>query len=442
MSPTIVALIMLAVVVGCILWNKIPMNFVMFVVPVICCFLLGFNIQETSGFILDQINTVMASAGYMLLFGLVYFTMLTETGLFEIIINKMIGLLGKKINVVVIMVMTTIISCVAYLTASMSTAYLIVFPIMIQLYRRYQINREYAFIICQTGLSAMCFLPWGIGVVNSAMMAGVSPEELAGASVPWGLCFIPAIVLQWIYFAFMHKKRVGTLGLPANADGSEITFEAKEENPNARPKLFWFNLFVFVCVVAALAYFKVPSYIVFIAGSIVTAMVNYPKDFGAIWNKAGATFFNVLVMLIAICFYLAAFNAVPADGSQESMVNALAGAMTGIFPPFLMKYMFVIFLILAVPIIHFIPYQVYNTMYPLFISVGAGFGFGSMAIIAPFVCNLGLATSVTPMNSATYIGCTLCDIEVNHFCNWGGVVMFLTNLVVVITALLTGVMVL
>ena len=83
MSPTIVALIMLAVVVGCILWNKIPMNFVMFVVPVICCFLLGFNIQETSGFILDQINTVMASAGYMLLFGLVYFTMLTETGLLK-----------------------------------------------------------------------------------------------------------------------------------------------------------------------------------------------------------------------------------------------------------------------------------------------------------------------------------------------------------------------
>lgn len=442
MNPTVVALIMLVVVIGCILWNKIPMNFVMFIVPVVCFFLLGFNIQEASTMIMDQINTVMASAGYMLLFGLVYFTMLTETGVFETIINKMISLLGKKMNVVVIMIITTIISCVAYLTASMSTAYLIVFPIMIQLYNRYKINREYAFIICQTGLSAVCFLPWGIGVVNSAMMAGVSPEELATASVPWGLCFIPAIVLQWVYFAFMHKKKVGTLGLPSGAESGDIDFTEKEANPNARPKLFWFNLFVFVCVVAALAYFKVPSYIVFIAGSIITALVNYPKDFGVIWNKAGTTFFNVLVMLIAICFYLAAFNAAPADGSQESMVNALAGAMTGIFPPFLMKYMFVIFLLLAVPIIHFIPYQVYNTMYPLFISVGATFGFSSMAIIAPFVCNLGLATSVTPMNSATYVGCTLCDIDVNHFCKWGGVVMFITNAIVVLTALLTGVMVL
>ena len=67
---------------------------------------------------------------------------------------------------------------------------------------------------------------------------------------------------------------------------------------------------------------------------------------------------------------------------------------------------------------------------------------GSMAIIAPFVCNLGLATSATPMNSATYVGCTLCEIDVDHFCNWGGVIMFFTNLVVVATAILTGVMVL
>lgn len=103
-------------------------------------------------------------------------------------------------------------------------------------------------------------------------------------------------------------------------------------------------------------------------------------------------------------------------------------------------YMHVIFLLLCVPIIHFIPYQVYNAMYPLFISVGAAFGIGSIAIIAPFVCNLALATSVTPLNSATYVGCTLCDIDVDHFCNWGGVIMFVSNALVVLVAVLTGVL--
>lgn len=440
MSPTFVALFMLIVVIACILWNKIPLNFIMFVVPTVSMLMLGYSISETSTFILNQFNTVMSSSGYMLLFGLIYFTMLTETGLFDIIINKMIRLLGDKMNVVVVMIMTTVISCVAYLTANMSTTYLIVFPVMMTIYKKYNMDRESAFILCQTAIAAMCWLPWGIGLVNSAMMANVSPEELASASVPWGLCFIPAIILQWVYFAFVHKKKNGTLGLPAHVQASGEAAAEKEANPNARPKLLWFNLIVFAMVVAALAYFKLPSYMVFIAASIVTAMVNYSKDFGAIWNKAGATFFNVLVMLLAICFYLAAFNAAPADGSKQSMVNALAAAMTSILPDSLMKYMFIIFLLLAVPIIHFIPYPVYNTMYPLFISVGASFGFGPMAIIAPFVCNLALATSVTPMNSATYVGCTLCEIDVDHYCTKGGVIMFVTNLVVVITALVTGVL--
>ena len=455
MSPTTVALAMLIIIIACILINKIPMNFIMFLVPLACLLILdkNHNIFEASKVILTQINMVMSGAGYMLMFGIIYFSMLTETGLFEIIINKMISMLGERMNMVVIMIMTTVISCVAYLTANMSTTYLIVFPVMISLYKKYNIDRNVAFIVCQTAVSAMCWLPWGIGIVNSAMMAGVSPEELSVASIPWGLCFIPAIILQWAYFAFTHKRKNGTLGLPATAVEVEASAAKKKEGEDlSRPQFFWINLIIFAAAVAALAYFKIPSYLVFIVAAILTAMINYPKDFGKIWNKSGTTFFNVLIMLLGICFYLAAFNAkfvdgvltavVPQNVQTTSMVTSLAGAMTGVFPEYLLKYMFLIFLILVVPIIHFIPYQVYNTMYPLFISVGATFGMTSMAIIAPFVCNLGLATSVTPMNSATYVGCTLCEIEVDHFCNWGGVIMFFTNLVVIACAILTGVMVL
>lgn len=441
MNPTTVAILMLIVVIGCILWNKIPLNFVLFVVPFVSFFLLGYNVQETSKFILAQFNTVMSASGYMLLFGLIYFNMLSETGLFTIILNKVIDLLGSKLNVIVIMVLTSIISAIAFLTANISTTYLIVFPIMIPLFNRYKINREYAYIIAQTALAAMCWLPWGIGVVNSSIMAGTNPETLAKGAMPWGLCFIPAIILQWIYFAFAHKKKYKTWGLPQQA-GETTTEEKKEENPNARPKLLWFNLIVFLLVIVALAYLKIPSYLVFIIASIITALVNYPKDFNVIWNKAGTSFFNVLIMLLAICFFLSAFNAAPEDGSKLSMVKSLAETMIGIFPAPLMKYIHIIFLLLAVPIIHFIPNQVYTTMYPIFISIGATFGLSSIDVISPFVCNLALATSVTLLNPATYVGATLSDVEVKHFTNYGGVVMFVTNIVVVITALVSGVLVL
>ncbi len=447
MNPTVMAIIMMVVVIALILWNKISMNFIMYVVPFVCALALGYKFTDVSTAIINQIANVMGSVGWMLLFGLIYFTMVTETGMFDTIINKFVSLVGKRMNVVVVMVMTSVLSAIAYLTANMSTTYLIIFPVMMPLFKKFHMDQRMAFILCQISISAMCWLPWGIGLVNSAMMAGVSAEELASASIPWGLCFIPAIILVWIYFAFVHKRKNGTLGLPEgeSLDGS-APGAAKEVNPNNRPKLFWFNLAVFVVVVVCLAVFKFPSYLVFIFASIITALVNYPKDFGKIWNKAGMTFFNVLLMLISICFYLAVFNMTPvgADGApitELSMVQSLCTTLENVFPEFLMKYMSLILLILVVPIIHFIPYQVYNTLYPLFISIGASFGIGSIDVIAPFVCNLGLATSVTPMNSSTYVGCTLCEIDdVNKFCNWGGVIMSAVNIVVIVVAILTGVM--
>ena len=443
MSPSILALIMLAIIVVFILFEKqlkVPMNFVLFTVPVIFSFLMGYDLTQTSAFILTQLSTVMNQTGYMLLFGLIYFVMLTETGMFDVMVNAVMKLIGNRLNVIGVMILTSVLGGIAYLTANMSTTYLIVFPIVIPLYKKFKINRDFAFIICQTAVAAMCWLPWGIGVVMSATMAGTNAETLAQASIPWGICFIPAIILQYIYFAWRHKKEQGTLGLPEGSEEKGAENQGTAEKEFARQDLFWINFLIFILVIIALAVFKVPSYLVFIAASMVTALLNYPQNFGQIWNKAGMTFFNVLIMLLAICFYLAIFNAAPEDGSKLSMVASLAQLLEDIFPAFLLNYMHLIFLLLADPIIYFVPYQLYNALYPLFISVGAAFGLSSIAIIAPFVCNLALATSVTPMNSATFVGCSLIEREVGPYTRHAAPIMFVTNLIVVLTALLTGVL--
>ncbi len=457
MSPTTMAFIMIIIVIAAILWNKIPMNFIMFLVPLICALVMGYSIPEVSGVILDQISNVMKSAGYMLMFGLIFFTMLSETGMFDIIIGRFVNLIGDKINVVVVMVMTAVIAAIGYLTANMSTTYLIVFPIMIPMFKRFKLDQRWAFILAQTALCAMCWLPWGIGVVNSAMMAGVSPEELATASIPWGLTFVPGIIAEIIFFTIMHKKKYGTLGPQIEGVEAGQKADPLAGKENAKPQFFWINFIIFALAVIALAVLKYPSYLVFIVGCIAVSLINYPKDFGKIWNKAGMTFFNVLVMLLGICFYLAVFNmtrftgpdgasvvalGMPGEGFEvavPSMVNSLASFLTGIFPQFLMKNMYLIFLLLVVPIIFFVPYQVYNAMYPLFISIGASFGIAPIAIIAPFVCNLAAATSNTPMNSATYVGCSLCEVEdVKGYCVYAGVIMFFVNLLSMVLGIVFG----
>ena len=424
------AIILILIVVATVITKKVPFNFVLLIVPIVCALILGHSVEETSTFVVEQLSSMMQSAGFMLLFAFLYFQMLTEAGVFDTIVTAVTTKLGHKMNVIVIMVLTTLIGGFSILTGNFTPAYLITFPILVPLYKRFDFDREAAFIIAQTAMSALCFIPWGIGMAYTASSAGLDANELAAASMPWGLCFIPAIILQWIYFGLQHKKRVGTFQAVAEVETAE---EKKEENPNLRPKLFWVNLIIFVIALVALGVFGIAPYFVFIVATVVTAMLNYPKNFGEIFAKVGPMYLNILIMLIAINVYQAVFN-------NTGMVGAISDALMQFCPEFLLRYIHIILLLLCVVIIYVIPFQIFNALYPIFISIGAGFGIPAVAVIAPFVCNLSLATSSTPTNSSTYTGCALTETEVQHFCKKAVPIQTVTNAVVVLTAVIFGVL--
>ena len=426
----LMAIILILIVVATVITKKVPFNFVLLIVPIVCALILGHSVEETSTFVVEQLSSMMQSAGFMLLFAFLYFQMLTEAGVFDTIVTAVTTKLGHKMNVIVIMILTTLIGGFSILTGNFTPAYLITFPILVPLYKRFDFDREAAFIIAQTAMSALCFIPWGIGMAYTASSAGLDANELAAASMPWGLCFIPAIILQWIYFGLQHKKRVGTFQAVAEVETAE---EKKEENPNLRPKLFWVNLIIFVIALVALGVFGIAPYFVFIVATVVTAMLNYPKNFGEIFAKVGPMYLNILIMLIAINVYQAVFN-------NTGMVGAISDALMQFCPEFLLRYIHIILLLLCVVIIYVIPFQIFNALYPIFISIGAGFGIPAVAVIAPFVCNLSLATSSTPTNSSTYTGCALTETDVQHYCKKAVPIQTVTNAVVVLTAVIFGVL--
>lgn len=424
-NTLIMAIILILVVVATVITKKLPFNFVLFIAPIVCALILGYSVEETSTFVVEQLASMMKSAGFMLLFAFLYFQMLTEAGMFDTIVSAVTRKLGNRMNVIVIMILTTLIGGFSILTGNFTPAYLITFPLMVPLYKKFDFDREAAFIIAQTAMSALCFIPWGIGMAYTASSAGLDADQLAAASVPWGLCFIPAIILQWIYFGIKHKKRVGTF--QAVLDTVEET--EKKENPNLRPKLFWVNLIIFILCLIALGIFGIKPYFVFIFATVITAMINYRDNFNEIFSKVGPMYLNILIMLLAINVYQAVFN-------NTGMVEALSDGLMQVCPQFLLRYIHIIMLLLCVVIIYVVPFQIFNALYPVFISIGAGFGIPAVAIIAPFVCNLSLATSSTPTNSSTYTGCALTETDVQHFCKKAVPVQTVTNAIVILTAVI------
>ena len=430
MNPTIVAIILVAVTIASAFFKKLPNYFVLCIVPIFCGLALGFNITELGDMIIGQLNTSMKSSGYMVLFAMIYFTMLTETGMFETLIQKLLRLSHGRLNVYAVMIITSLISAVGMLTATVVTSYLIVFPIMLPIYKKMKFSNASAMIIAQTAIAAMCFVPWGIAVVNSSVFAGVDPVELSRRLMPVALCFIPAIVLQWIYFAHEHKKNGGLMTI----DWNEDTAAEKAENEMARPKLFWFNLALFAVVVAMLAASILPSYITFIFASAITILVNYPsaKDHQKLIAKTSGRSFDTIQMLIGISFFIGIFQG-------TGMTEALAGSIVTHVPEILTRYIHIILAMSMVAVIRFIPNRIYNSMYPVLISVGSRFGLLGTDVIAPFVCNMSLATGSSPFTATTHVGTGLLDLDVSQYCNKATKVQFFTNIIIILTAVLLGV---
>ena len=96
MSILLMAIVLILIVVATVITKKLPFNFVLMIVPIVCALLLGHSVKETSDFVAGQLSSMMQSAGFMLLFAFLYFQMLTEAGVFDTIVMAVTKKLERK----------------------------------------------------------------------------------------------------------------------------------------------------------------------------------------------------------------------------------------------------------------------------------------------------------------------------------------------------------
>ena len=432
MSNTLmIATVIILLIISFVLYKKIPIQFILIFLPILGALALGLDINKINNLALNFMVQTMRSIGFMMLFGLMYFTMLSKTGMFEQIIEWIMRPFNKKLNNWIIMILTTVISMIAMLTATPTATYLIVFPIMVALYDKVKFDKRVAMIIAQTGISTMLFLPWGQGVATSAIFAGVSPLKLSSSILPISFCFIPVIILQYIFFAWFMKK------YPYSEKSVNQNNHSKDKvnvDIYKRPKLFWFNLVIFICVILCLAVLKLPSYLVFAAGAFLTTIIDYPKstEYKPLWSQSAITIFNITFMIVSIAIFVGIFNG-------SGMTQSLAKGIVAIFPHFVLRYIHLIILGLSVIIIRFLPYQLFNSFYPILIQIGKEFGLSGIEIVAPFSVTLGLATGSSPLTPATIVGTTLLGVNLDDYCNLAVPIQFVSNILVILNGLIFGV---
>ncbi len=359
----LVAIVMVLVIVLATFQKRIPVYLALMLVPIVAALCLGYPLGEINNSIIDKRNDTMKSAGFLLLFALIYFTMMIETGIFETIVGVLIKPFGSRMNVIILMVLTTALGVLFGLAQQITVTYLVLFPVLLPLYKKLKLDSAYCFILVQTALTMMMWLPWSMGVMNVSVVLGCEPAELSAAASKAAICMVPGILFQWVYMAWKHKKTHGSLFLTVNGEKETERAAVKEESQKmVRPKLFWPNLIVFLLIMVGLLAFQLPSYLLFMFGAAYMIIFNYPKDFGKLIQKAGKQFMTAFLFMIGISIYLAVFT-------DTGMIDELGGAIATYFPGFLTRYMHVILLAVCVICIRYVPSRVFTMLYPVLISV-------------------------------------------------------------------------
>ena len=176
-------------------------------VPVVAALVGGFGL-DTGKFIVRGIRDVAPVAG-MFVFAILYFGIVTDAGLLDPVIDRILRAVGTRPTRIVLG--TALLALVVHLDGSGAVTFLITIPAMRPLYER--LGMDLRVLACVASMAAgVNFLPW----------TGPTLRASAALNVPVAELFIPLIPVQAVGLLYVfavaywlgrrEEKRLGLTG--------------------------------------------------------------------------------------------------------------------------------------------------------------------------------------------------------------------------------------
>ena len=285
-------------------------------------------------FIADGIKTT-TSNGILFIFSVIYFGVLADTGLFDVIVGWLVKKAGN--NVIAVTVVTALIATIAHLDGTTAVTVLITIPAMYPVYKKMNIDSR--ILLCQPKVPApgvMNLLPWGGPTARAATVLAMDATELWHMLIPLqvvGLMMNIVLAVLLGMLAIKHGAGAGK-GVEVESDEKEKKEAADLRKSNA---YLIFNFLLTVGVIALLSTGIGKSYVIFMLGLCILLAVNYPnqKTQDKLINKHAPAALIISATLFAAGAMVGVF-----DGT--GMLEAMANAIMAIIPAALGKYVHII----------------------------------------------------------------------------------------------------
>ncbi len=363
----------------------------------------------------------------LFVFSVLYFGIMTDAGMFDVIIGKLMKLV--KDNVVGVCVMTCIIALIGHLDGGGASTFCIVVPAMLPVYKKMHMRPTTLLSICVLAMGVLNLMPWAGPTMRAATVLGIEASSLWQTILPVQIAGILMSLGVAVIFGMIEKKRgAGLSGKLAQTEGEAVISETgtTEVNELARPKLFLFNILLTLGVIALLIKDIFPSYVPFMLGVATAILVNYPG--AKMQKKIINSHAGPALMMCSTLMGAAVLMGVLVKNVEDvtSVITCMSNLISSFLPAVLGRHLPIVIGILSVPLaLAFDTDSYFYGMLPVMIGIGEGFGIAATPIAIAMVICRNCATFISPMVPATLLGVGLADVDIkDHIKNsflwvWG-----------------------
>jgi len=464
MSTTVVGILgfltIVAIVVTLFQSKTVPaLAFIIFPSILGVILVLGgyYTIDEIGALIKGGFGSTGATAA-LFVFSVLFFGIMTDAGMFDVIIDKLMKLVGD--NVIGVTVMTAIIALIGHLDGGGASTFLIVIPAMLPVYKKMHMRKTTLLRCAVLAMGILNLMPWAGPTMRAASVLGIEAGQLWKTLIPVQIFGVVLVLVHAVIAGIQEKKRgAGLHGKLAQEHAAEdkALEEAheKEENELARPKLFAFNLLLTFAVIALLVWDKFPSYVPFMLGVSAALLVNYTPvkmQKQIIKRHAGPalTMCSTLMgaaVLMGILVYgfdveeVATIAKPGIEMAKASVVSNMAGIITSILPATLGQHLPLVIGILSVPLaLAFDTDSYFYGMLPIMIAIGSSFGVAALPIAVAMVVCRNCATFISPMVPATLLGTGVAEVDIKDHIKASFMYVWVFSIICMLFAVVLGIL--
>ncbi len=390
----------------------------------------GYYSWENIGKLIKSGFSSTGPTAALFVFSVLYFGIMTDAGMFDVIIGKLMLLV--KDNVIGVCVMTCIIALIGHLDGGGASTFCIVVPAMLPVYKKMHMRPTTLLRISVVAMGVLNLMPWAGPTMRAASVLGMEAGQLWGKLIPIQMFGIALCLVHAVFAGVQEKRRGaglnGKLAQEASAeDAAEEAQHEADENEYARPKLFAFNVCLTIAVIAMLVWDRFPSYFPFMLGVAAALLVNYTPiklQKKMINRHAGPALMMCSTLMGAAVLMGVLVYGFNADGAaviakpgvemmRTSVVSNMAGIISMILPAALGQHLPLVIGILSVPLaLCFDTDSYFYGMLPVMIAIGSSFGVEAFPIAVAMVVCRNCATFISPMVPATLLGIGLADVDI------------------------------